>query len=123
MPTGTNRYPAADDDDCASILNRVVKFLFWILGIRWHFAGSLMVVISAGFGDQKRLEFTVIGSAVNLSAKLEKHNKVTRSRAITTAEFLEEAKSQGYVPSHDIDIETSNVEGTSGNFELAILHR
>ena len=80
--------------------------------------------ISVGaVGDQKRLEFTVIGSAVNLSAKLEKHNKVTRSRAITTAEFLEEAKSQGYVPSHDIDIETSNVEGTSGNFELAILHR
>ncbi|MEM7426669.1 MAG: adenylate/guanylate cyclase domain-containing protein [Pseudomonadota bacterium] len=80
--------------------------------------------ISVGaVGDQKRLEFTVIGAAVNLSAKLEKHNKVTRSRALTTAEFLEEARAEGYDPQRTIEIVTSPVDGTSGKFELAVLHR
>ncbi len=64
----------------------------------------------------------MIGPAVNLSAKLEKHNKVPGTRALTTAEFLEEAKSQGYAPEHEIEIITSPVEGTRGEFELAVLH-
>ncbi len=78
--------------------------------------------ISVGaVGDQKRLEFTVIGAAVNLSAKLEKHNKVTRTRALCTEEFLRTAIEQGYDPGRDIRLVSSVVEGTSTEYRLAAL--
>ncbi|MEQ1613345.1 MAG: adenylate/guanylate cyclase domain-containing protein, partial [Hyphomicrobiaceae bacterium] len=38
-------------------------------------------VVFATLGSARRLEFTVIGEAVNLAAKLEKHNKAEGSRA------------------------------------------
>jgi adenylate cyclase len=47
-------------------------------------------------GERTRLEYTVIGDAVNLAAKLEKHNKVERTRALTTRSAYELALSQGY---------------------------
>ncbi len=49
---------------------------------------------AVGFGD--RLEFTVIGDAVNLAAKLEKHAKAERCRIIATAEVLDRAAAQGF---------------------------
>jgi adenylate cyclase len=55
-------------------------------------------VVFATLGDATRLEYTVIGEAVNLAAKLEKHNKVERTRAILPAYTLKEARAQGYVP-------------------------
>ena len=41
----------------------------------------------------------MIGDAVNLAAKLEKHNKVLGSRAVTTAATWALALAQGYLPS------------------------
>jgi adenylate cyclase len=40
----------------------------------------------------------VIGDAVNLSAKLEKHNKVQGCRALALKETYEAALAQGYEP-------------------------
>ncbi len=47
-----------------------------------------------GHGD--RLEYTVIGETANLAAKLEKHNKVEHSKALTTSSTLAEAMKQNY---------------------------
>ncbi|SMF09298.1 adenylate cyclase [Tistlia consotensis] len=53
-------------------------------------------VLFGAVGTDKRLEITVIGDAVNLSAKLEKHNKRVGSLALATAEAYELACSQGF---------------------------
>jgi adenylate cyclase len=66
--------------------------------------GKVNAAVAAGpivfgtIGDDSRLEFTVIGSAANLSAKLEKHNKKTKSRALTDADTYAVAVRQGYQP-------------------------
>lgn len=47
-------------------------------------------------GQENRLEITVIGSAVNNSAKLEKHNRAMGSRLIVAANTYREAMENGY---------------------------
>ena len=56
-------------------------------------------IVFGAVGDDTRLEYTVIGDPVNLCAKLEKHNRTARTRALTTYEAVELAKRQGYAPS------------------------
>ncbi len=55
-------------------------------------------IVFAALGDNNRLEYTVIGEAVNLAAKLEKHNKAEGSRAVASLAVLERAREQGYAP-------------------------
>ncbi|MGQ0582450.1 MAG: adenylate/guanylate cyclase domain-containing protein [Reyranella sp.] len=55
-------------------------------------------VVFGAVGDGERLEFTVIGDAVNFAAKLEKHNKDEKTRAITDGATYALAERQGYRP-------------------------
>jgi adenylate cyclase len=55
-------------------------------------------VLFGAVGDEIRLEFTVIGEAVNLSAKLEKANKELNAVALCDAATYDLARAQGYLP-------------------------
>ncbi len=65
-------------------------------GLRIGYAAAVGPVIFGAIGDETRLEFTVIGEAANLAAKLEKHTKSERVTALTTRSAYELARAQGY---------------------------
>ncbi len=54
-------------------------------------------VIFGVIGNEERLEYTIIGETANLAAKLEKHNKVELTAALSTPETLAKAIQQNYM--------------------------
>jgi adenylate cyclase len=67
-------------------------------GVEVGFAVAVGPVVFGAVGDESRLEFTVIGDAANLAAKLEKHTKIAGVHALTTAASVEIARAQGFRP-------------------------
>ncbi|MGI9402228.1 MAG: hypothetical protein ACR2O0_13320, partial [Rhizobiaceae bacterium] len=68
-----------------------------------------------------RLEMTVIGPAVNLSAKLEKQNKVLGSNCLCDRVTWDAALEQGFSGELAGENITTNVEGVSDPVDLTIV--
>jgi len=79
-------------------------------------------ILFGAVGDETRLEYTVIGDAVNLSAKLEKANKDHRVRALADAATYELALSQGYQPPAEKQrLASCQVDGVNHPVDLVVL--
>ncbi|GAB4359991.1 MAG: adenylate/guanylate cyclase domain-containing protein [Kiloniellaceae bacterium] len=79
-------------------------------------------ILFGAVGDDTRLEYTVIGEAVNLAAKLEKHNKDLGVRALCDRASFERAVAQGYVPAgRTRPVPGARVAGLDAPLDLVVI--
>lgn len=78
-------------------------------------------IVFGVIGHENRLEYTVIGETANLAAKLEKHNKVEHSKALTTASTLAMALKQNYKnETEKTERKSRAVAGVDGPMDLVV---
>jgi adenylate cyclase len=79
-------------------------------------------VIFGIVGDDRRLEYTVIGDLVNLAAKLDKHNKKSGTCALAAQDAFAMALAQGYRPRAPRQTRrTCRVDSTDAPVDLVVL--
>ena len=79
-------------------------------------------VIYGSVGDSDRLEMTVIGDAVNLAAKLEKHTRTEARVALVPADMYALSEDQGFQASSlDEHLPARAVEGVAKPIDLVAL--
>ena len=79
------------------------------------------IIAHGAVGQSERLEMTVIGSAVNLSAKLEKHNKVLGTICLAGREIYDNALGQGYAGNLETNFIQTSIEGVPGKQNIVSL--
>ncbi len=91
-------------------------------------APAVVVTAAAGevlfgtVGDVERLEYTVIGPPMDLAAKLEKHAKVERARAVVPADLAARARAGGWRPALAWAMRPARrVAGLQGTLDLAVV--
>jgi len=90
--------------------------------VRVNGAVAAGAVLFGAVGDEAQLEYTVIGDAVNLAAKLEKANKVEGTAALTTDDCFALACRQGYVPAAAVEVLAAReISGVASRMDLRSL--
>lgn len=118
---------AADPEYCANALRCMDEILEskkrWdgpAAGVNANIASIHGPVIYGAVGDGDRLEFTVIGSHVNLAAKLEKQNKELGTSALCGTILYRKGIEQGYKSSRDLSEVSVTLDAGSPPYQAVV---